>query len=275
MATKNTTATTTTASRYATSKPKPRKKDDRILVVIPYCSEGAQGRELEYAVAGWRKHFKEKYLIVIAGEDAPIAHTGDDIVCVPSERVPERDGQYRQHLDYVSCFRKVREQYPDQEGFVFVADDVYAVNNFDIIDIKVLKQVGANMAYAANSANAWERDAARTASKLLAEGYPIRNFTTHLPQYFEWDKLAVLWDRFDMDNTSYVFEDLYYNIYFPDRVPLQLHIDHDNFKCGIYRENPDWNKIRNAFDGGKIWIQNNPRGWSPQLDWMLAEYYGI
>jgi hypothetical protein len=246
--------------------------NDRILVVIPYCSEGAQGRELEYAVAGWRRHFKEPYLIVIAGEDHPVTKTGDDIICIPSERVPPREGQYRQHLDYVSCFRKVRAAFPQSEGFIFVADDVYAVNDFDMADVKFLKQNDSDIQWAGNTTSEWGREAAKTKARLLADGYPARNFTTHLPQWFEWEKLEALWERYHMDTESYVFEDLYYNIYFKDRIPFQLDIDSDNLKCGVYRGNPRMSYIQAAFRD-KIWIHNSVEGWIPALDQMLNDYY--
>lgn len=248
--------------------------NDTYLVVIPYCSKGAQGRELEYSVAGWRRHFKEKYLIVLAGEDHPITSTGDDIICIKSERVPPKDGMYRQHLDYVSCFRKVYAAFPDSRGFIFVADDVYAVNDFDIHDVMFLKQKAPSMNDFNGGGNAWQKDGARTRWLLEKEGYPARNFTTHLPQWFEWKKLEALWDKYDMDNNSYVFEDLYYNIYYPTRIPLQLDIEHDNLKCGVYSRTMDIGKIKRAFKT-KIWIQNSVEGWTPDLERMLAQYYGI
>lgn len=247
-------------------------KKNPILVVIPYCSAGAQGRELEYAVAGWRKHFKEDYLIVIVGEDHPVTKTGDDIMYIASERVPEKDGQYRQHLDYVSCFKKVRAAFPQSKGFIFVADDVYAVNDFDLIDVQFLKQDAPTSDFRIDSSNAWRRDKMKTKSRLIADGYPTRSFTTHLPQWYDWKKLEALWERYDMENESYVMEDLYFNIYYNDRVALQLHIDHDNLKCGVYRQNPRMNYIQNAFKD-KIWINNSPDGWIPALDKMLNDYY--
>ena len=248
--------------------------DDKILVVIPYCSQGAQGRELEYAVAGWRRHFKENYLIVLAGEDHPITSTGNDIICIKSERVPPKEGQYRQHLDYVSCFKKVRKAFPKSKGFVFVADDCYAVNDFDMADIMCLKQKDNDISASSMSPNGWQRDKAKTKDALAKKGLPTRNFTTHLPQWFEWDKLEALWEEYDMENESYVMEDLYYNTYYPTRVPLQLHIDFDNFKCGVYRSNPRMHYIENAFNN-KIWIQNSVEGWIPALDKALANYYGL
>ena len=244
----------------------------KVLIVIPYCSQGAQGRELEYAVAGWRRHFKEDYTIVIAGEDHPVAHTGKDIVCIESPRVPERDGQYRQHLDYVSCFRKVREAFPKSKGFVFVADDCYAVNDFDLSDIKVLKAMPGEMCSDLLSANAWKRDQAKTRLRLLADGYTVRDFTTHLPQWFEWDKLEALWSRYDMDHESYVFENLYYNIYYGNRLPVVIRDEWDNFKAGLYFANIYADGIRAAMKR-KIWIQNSPNGWTRDLDTVLKNYY--
>ena len=259
---------------YEDTNMEEKKSGEKILVVIPYCSEGAQGRELEYAVAGWRRHFKENYLIVLAGEDHPITKTGDDIMCIESKRVEPIEGMYRQHLDYVSCFKKVRKAFPDSKGFIFVADDVYAVNDFDMSDVMFLKQREPTMNPDPNSSNKWIRDKYRTVQLLKKEGYPIRGFTTHLPQWFEWDKLEALWDKYDMEHNSYVFEDLYYNIYYPARIPFQLDIDHDNLKCGVYRKNPRIDYIRRAFKE-KIWIQNSNEGWIPELDKMLADYYGI
>ena len=255
---------------------KTRKKPGKnpILVVIPYCSAGAQGRELEYAVAGWRRHFKEDYLIVLAGENHPITETGDDICCVESPRVLAKNGYYRQHLDYVSCLKKVRAAFPESKGFIMVADDCYAVNDFDMTDVMLLKQKADDMGGSLVSPNGWQRDKARTRIKLVEGGYPTRNFTTHLPQYYEWDKLAALWEKYDMENVSYVMEDLYYNIYYPNRIPLQLNIDFDNFKCGVYRSNPRLSYIERAFRK-QIWITNSPEGWIAPLDRMLAEYYGI
>ena len=155
-----------------------------------------------------------------------------------------------------------------------MADDCYAVNDFDMSDVMCLKQKANDVTSSIVSPNGWQRDKAKTKMALAAKGLPTRNFTTHLPQWFEWDKLEKLWNEYDMENESYVMEDLYYNTYFPTRVPLQLHIDFDNFKCGVYRPNPRMYYIEKAFNS-KIWIQNSNAGWIPALDKMLANYYGL
>lgn len=246
--------------------------DKRILIVIPWCSEGAQGRELEYAVAGWRRHFKDPYLIVLAGEDHPITKTGDDICCVPSPRVAPRDNQYRQHLDYVSCFRKVREAFPDTAGYVRVGDDCYAVRDFTLDDILAPKTIGEIGFNTFSAPGTWQGDKQRTRAALVDSGATLHNYTTHLPQFFEWDKMAALWERYAMDRVSYVDEDLYYNIYEGSLPATNVHAEPQPYKCGIYRSNPDVAAIEAAF-GNKIWITNSPVGWVPQLDMMLDQYY--
>lgn len=260
--------------RYLYDDMKTDNKSKPYLVVIPFFKGGAQGREIEYAVAGWRKHFKEKYLIVVVGDYHPVVDTGDDIVFIQCDRVPEQKPEnYRPHIDFVKKFKAVRKQFPDSEGFIFVADDCYAVNDFDIYDVMCLKQNGNEIAVPSLQ-TPWNREKYKTKNLLIKEGYPVRNFTTHLPAWIEWDKLEALWEKYDMENNSYIFEDLYFNIYYSSRIPIQLHIDHDNFKCGVYRPNPRIPYIDKAFKT-KIWIQNSVEGWIPYLDHKLSEYYGL
>jgi len=271
--TKPKTKTRTRTSTAVKSEPKPA--EDKYLVVIPYFAEGAQGKELQYAIAGWRRHFKEKYQIVVVGDYDPVVDTGDDITFIKCERVPEQpENNYRPHIDFVKKFKAVRKAFPDSKGFIFVADDCYAVNDFDINDVKVLKQNGNKLKVDLSRHSGFERDKKKTIDLLRKEGYPIRNFTTHLPTWIEWDKLEALWEKYDMENESYIFEDLYFNIYYTSRVPLQLHIDYDNFKCGVYRRNPRIHYIERAFHT-KIWIQNSVEGWIPELRQMLEDYYKV
>jgi len=247
---------------------------DKYIVVIPFFAGGAQGREIEYAVAGWRRHFKEKYLIVIVGDYHPVVDTGDDIVFIECPRVPAVDGEYRAHLDHVNKFKKVLEKFPDIEGFIYTCDDIYAVNNFDIIDVKALKIRERNISAGLYDPNPWRRNNAKTKALLIKEGLPTHNYVCHLPVYYEKDKLLAIWKKYDCEHVSYVVEQLYFNTYFKDRVPLLLHIDHDNYKCGIHRPNPRTNYVDNAFKE-KIWITNSVEGWTPYLDRKLSEYYGL
>lgn len=248
-------------------------KEKEYLIAIPYLPIAAQGRELEYALAGWRKHFKERYHIVVVGEGLQKIK-GDDVTCIESKRVADIQGQYRQHLDYVSCFKKVHDAFPESEGFIFVADDCYAVNDFDISDVKFLKMLEPEFKTDPNTANRWRQDKLKTKRILKEEGWPLRNFTTHLPMWFEWDKIEELWNRYDMEHNSLVVEDLYFNIFFPNRVPFKLSKAEDNIKLGVYSREVDGETLRQALRT-KIWITNSPEGWTLTLDAVLKEHYKI
>ena len=253
---------------------KSRKIDDRILVVIPYLAKEAQGRELEFAVAGWRKHFKENYLIVLVGDYHPVVDTGDDIVFINCPRVADIPGQYRAHLDHIHKFRTVMEAFPEAEGFIYTCDDMYAVNDFDMVDVLTLKARERRISAKSTDVNRWRQCNAKTRERLLEEGLPVVNYVCHLPVYYEKDKLLAIIDKYDCDHNAYVLEQLYFNTYYPDRVPIILHIDFDNYKCAINRPNPRISYIERAFKT-KIWLQNSVEGWIPVLEKMLSEYYGI
>ena len=89
------------------------------LVVIPLLPLAAQGREIEFAVKGWHRHFKEEHRIVIVGGGLP-DFRGYGVTTVESPRVREIPYQYHQHLDYVSCFRRVRKEFPSSDGFILI-----------------------------------------------------------------------------------------------------------------------------------------------------------
>ena len=246
---------------------------EKILVVIPYLAKEAQGRELEYAVAGWRKHFKEPYHIVIVGDHHPVVDTGDDITFIDCPRVDDIPRQYRPHIDHVHKFREVRKHFPDSKGFIYACDDMYAVNDFTMVEVLLLKKKDSVMK-GDPLAGEWQHDLYKTRELCLREGLPIVNYVCHLPVYYEWDKLFEVYDKYDCDHNSYVVENIYFNKYFSNRVPLQIHIDHDNMKCGVYRSNPNLNYLYDAFKN-KIWLQNGVSGWIPALNQMLAQHYGI
>ena len=253
---------------------KPKVGKNKVLVVIPYFAKEAQGRELEYAVAGWRKHFKEDYLIVIVGDHHPVCDTGDDIYFIDCPRVDAVAGEYRAHLDHVKKFRAVMKEFPDAPGFIYTCDDMYAVNDFDLIDVKVLKIREEEIQADPNSLNEWSQNNAKTKAVLRKEGLPMRNFVCHLPVYYECDKLKYIYEKYDCDHNSYVVEQLYFNTYYPTRIPLKLDIDYDNFLCGVRRSNPRVWYIKQAM-GRKIWLQNSIEGWVPALENILKQHYGI
>lgn len=244
-----------------------------VPIVIPYLAQQAQGKELEYAVAGWRRHFCEPSQIYIVGDYHPVVRTGSDITFIPCPRVDDIPGQYRPHLDHVNKFRKVMKILgPSCKGFIYACDDMYAVNDFSMEEVLFPKAISMDMHGNPNSANGWQLDLYKTQELCKKLGIAQMNWVCHLPVYYECIPLKRLYDELDADHHSYVIENIYFNTLYKDRKPLLLDIKRDNLKCGIYRSDPNLDTIRKAFDT-KIWITNSPKGWIPELDRMLSDYY--
>lgn len=237
-----------------------------VHVIIPYLKTSAQGRELEFAVKGWKKHFKEDFKIVIVGDSEPFMDGDDQIVYLP-----HTPSQKNPPLDIVEKMLLVIASLPQVDGFVWSNDDIYAVNDFDLTDVKVLKSIGL-LAGDLKSTNPFQVNMAKTAQLLKKEGRPIRNFSTHLPVWYDVEKLLELIELYEMDKESYLIHSLYFNYFYPSRVPLKLSINFDNYKCGIYRPNPNMDIVRRAFED-KVWINNSPEGYIPELIKLLDKHY--
>ena len=235
------------------------------MVVIPYCAEGAQGRELEYAVAGWRRHFKEDFFLVLVGDYAPV----DVDVFIPCKRIEHKDdGNYIPHLDHVHKFLRVMELFPEQKGFIYTCDDMYAVNDFTLEDVKRLKYLDDDMGGNMLSPNAWDRDVAKTRNLCVQEGLPVRNFVCHLPVYYEKQKLMAIYKAFDCEHNSCVVEDVYFNAYFGDAEAIKP----DGVRMGVTTTDIPEDEFLRRMEY-VIWITNSPTGWSETLDKVLNDYY--
>lgn len=250
--------------------------EDKVLVVIPYLQTDAQGRELEYAVAGWRKHFKENFLIVLVGDYHPVVESGDDIVFIECPRVkwPGR-GNYWAHIDHVNKFRKVREHFPDSKGFIYTCDDIYAVRDFDLALIKKPKARKREIKGSFHSMNAWVRDNYKTKVALITAGLPVINWVCHLPVYYDWDKLFKIYDEFHCDRRSYVVEQLYFNTFNDSDDVIFIEEDLPNdFQLKLWDKSVSTETLKKAI-GNKYWVSNSVKGWTKDMEKVLADYYRI
>ena len=245
------------------------------LFVIPYFAGDADGKELTWCIAGIRRHFVEPYLIALVGDYHPIATSGPDIIHVDCPRVgpPENPDLYQPHIDMANKFRIAARVFGNTfDEFIWYTDDYYAVNDFGLGEVAMPKILAWEIIGDATHPNGFKRDKARTKAMLQAGGYPTWNWTTHTPQFVEFEKMMKLFDRYDIERASYVIEDMYFNIYQGTRKPILLDILADTFKFGIYAPHPDPAMIERAFRE-KVWITNSPTGYVPELIAAMDAYY--
>ena len=245
---------------------------DGYLVIIPYLAEEAQGRELEFAIKGWRKHFLAPHRIVVVGDipNVPLS-LWDSFDFIPRERVPETPGQYRPHLDILSKIDSALWHYLEYDGFIYTCDDIFAVNDFGPEEILFPKVQDAVMPVVADDeGNGWWRDLGKTRAVCEKYGYGLRNWVCHVPVFYDRHKYSEIIGRHECSKTSYVVENLYFNAFWSNRVPLVLNRG-NNIK---YPVQGAFNKeeVKAAFKE-KIWIYTSVSGWCKELEAMLEEHY--
>lgn len=244
--------------------------ENRILVVIPYLAKEAQGNELGLAVAGWRQFFKNPYHIVVVGDYNPVVDTGSDIEFINCPRVARVPGQYLPHIDHVHKFRKVRERFPDSVGFVYTCDDIYPTADFTIEDIIQPKCPESGFFFDLDDCkkrSGWYSDKAKTGELCDREGLPRRAWVCHLPVYYEWDKLLAIYDKYDCDHNSYIVENIYFNIEYPD--------DPHAVNCYEYRDDVRTPRPNIRPIGTVKWITNGTGGWSKELMRILDKHLKV
>ncbi len=242
-----------------------------INVIIPYLAKEAQGKELEYAIAGWKRHFLHPHKIVVVGDHHPVVDSlGITFINCPRIEGPEHDN-YLPHIDHINKFKRAQEALPSSEGFIYTCDDIYAVNDFGIEEILIPKVNRWEMEGDAKSPNGWKRDMARTKELCVRNGLPVWDWVCHLPVYYKWDKLFKIWETYDCANHSAIVENLYFNTYQRNRRPILIDGESGNFKFSVL-EKPNYGLLQRAFIE-KIWINNSPMGYVPALTEMLERHY--
>ena len=242
------------------------------LIVIPYLASQAQGDELSLALAGWRQHFCEPRQIVVVGDKPDAADMGEDLIWINCPRIDKIEGQYTPHIDIVHKFRTVREAFPKARGFIYACDDMYAVKDFGLAEVKALKlpvpMDVPPMDWRKESG--WMRDLGKTWSLNRKEGTPCNwNWVCHLPVYYDWNRLIDIYDCYDCDNNSYIVENIYFNQRKPRRADMHLKSE---YGYEVLMAGPG---IATAEEAGKIWITNANCGWSKELERLLRRHYGM
>jgi len=253
----------------------PEKAQNKpILVIIPYLGEESQGKELKLAVTGWKRFCRFPYqMVIVADKVEPIQELSSDAFLIEEPRVEEKPGCYRPHLDVMNRIRVARAAFPEQDSFIIAHDDCFAVNDFTLEDIQVLKTDSA--IYANKDAeNLYRRDKAITKEILESEGRSYRSFSVHLPMYYESAKYDAIVERFDLFNRSLNIEDLYHNTYNADKHAILLAHGDDPYRCWMSNggRNPD--EALEALSNKK-WISCAVSAYSFIIEKLLCRHYNL
>ena len=245
---------------------------DKTIIVIPYLALAAQGHELQLAVAGWHKHFKEPHEVVIVGDfdENVIAALGSlGTTFVDCMRVDPIDGQYRPAIDHIHKFRRVRELFPNEKGFIYTCDDIYAVKDFTLDDVMIPKYPEIHTKWMEENdwdgkTDTWWGARGYTAQLCRDAGLPVRDWVCHMPVYYEWDRLLDIFDRYDADHHAIIPENIYFNMY--------AHVEAAQpatcWRDEVTTATPCLRPL-----GTVTWVTNQNAGWSTKLENILKKHY--
>ena len=259
------------------------KKDQKTLVVLPYYSgtEKVQGNELLLCLMGWYKYCQFPYHFVVTGSDCHDiisefpAEDFENIV-IPRIDKAGTEEQFFQHLDVMHNWEVIFDKFKkDYSGFIWIADDNYAIHPFDLKDITTVHYLEDDFIGKRNTpCSHWQHDKWKTRALLYhleQSGINVghKNYTTHYPCFFKFKELMRLKDEFNMSKESYVVEDLYFNIY---RHPEPVHAD--NIRLGVWNRDIFVRQFPVALANPLIkFVVNSEAGWNEEMEKALLERY--
>lgn len=244
--------------------------NEEILVVLPYKQSSAQGKELEITLSLWRKNCTFKYHFVVIGEYDKSFETKfpwvEFIHCKSKEKI---ENQYQPHLDILNKFKIAQYLFDNKyKGFIAICDDEYAIKPFTFFDILQTHYHSNSFVGDKNApVNYWRHDKWKTKQLLDKNNLPSVNYTTHYPFYYNFEKLQTLIDKFDLENESYVLEDLYFN-YYQHEKPI---ID-STIRLGVWNHEIYEKEFQKALDDPNIkFVCNSVEGWCKGLEESLIK----
>ena len=245
------------------------KLKEETLVVLPYSQLKSQGSEIKLALSAWKKFCKSRYHFVVIGDfDNSLKRDFPWVEFIEIPQANRISGQYYPHIDIQNkmeiAFIFFHNKYP---GFIWMVDDNYAIKPFEIYELKNIHYHQLSFTGVKNDPTwFWKHDKWKTRQLLDRENLPHVNYTTHLPCYFEFEKLIDIWSKYDLKNNSYVVEDIYFNSYVHEPPVFD-----ERIRLGIWNTKDTSDKIKKAIDDPRIkFICNSVEGWSPELEEQLG-----
>jgi hypothetical protein len=235
------------------------------LIVLPYRQKGAQGNEIKLVLNGWNKFCQFKYHFIVIGEfnsSLKEEFPWVEFIYVPAPE--KKEGQYMPHLDIQHKMKIVMEKYGKMyDGFIYTSDDKYPIKPFNLEDVtRVFYHAMSFTGRESDPTWYWNHDKWKTRQLLDREGLPHINYTTHHPYYLEFKKLSKIWEKFNMFEESYVFDDVYFN-YFPHEEPI---LD-STIRLGIWNKGIFERDFQKAVENPNIkFVCNSVDGWSKELE---------
>lgn len=240
-----------------------KKAQDHTTVVIPYCKEFAQGRELLFALRSWYNNALFPANLVIIGDRED--WFGEEVTVIEHQRTSDNP-----QIDTMEKLKLAIESSEVTERFIWTNDDIYLVNRVSLAHIEIPKVLGE--LNPSQFKGVYANNMSRTVMLLDKIGLPKLNYGTHTPVLLEKSKLMEMLERFPEAESGVLFSSLYFNSQAFPAHPVVLNWKTDQFLLPVISQNPDEQKAKELLRR-KVFLNNTVSGHSAWLEKFLEQMF--
>lgn len=240
-----------------------KKAQDHTTVVIPYCKEFAQGRELLFALRSWYEKTCFPANLVIIGDRED--WFGEEIFVIEHQRTSDNP-----QIDTMEKLKLAIESPEVTERFIWTNDDIYLVNRISLAHIELPKVLGELKPE--KFKGAYAENMSRTVMLLDKSGLPKLNYGTHTPVLFEKFKLVEMLERFPEAESGVLFSSLYFNSQVFPAHPVVLDWEKDQFLLPVISQKPNEQRAIELLQR-KVFLNNTVSGHSAWLEKFLEKMF--
>jgi len=179
-----------------------KRRDESLQFVWPYWYGGASGDEIRFSVRSVEKFFQGKAKCLIIG-DKPPWYSGPHL---KKNRIG-KDTNHRRFRDTLSKLYWMATRPEVDNEFIWMMDDIYFLKPFSVEDIQ---QPRAEQ-WGPSEFNSWQRRKTNTMATLAERERTTHDYATHMPHHVEKEKLAALFEEFNLHENTLLWEVLYGN----------------------------------------------------------------
>lgn len=236
---------------------------DHTTVVIPYCKEFAQGRELLFALRSWYEKTCFPANLVIIGDRED--WFGEEIFVIEHQRTSDNS-----QIDTMEKLKLAIESPEVTERFIWTNDDIYLVNRVSLAHIEIPKVLGD--LNPKKFKGVYAENMSRTIMLLDKFGLPKLNYGTHTPVLFEKFKLVEMLERFPEAESGVLFSSLYFNSQAFPAYPIVLDWETDQFLLPVISQKPNEERAIELLQR-KVFLNNTVSGHSAWLEKFLEQMF--
>ena len=218
-------------------------------VVIPYCKEFAQGKELLYALRSWDKNccFPADFVVIGDKEDC------DN----PS-------------VDTYHKLKVALESDLVTDDFIWTNDDIYVLQPIDLSHIQLPKVLGP--LDTSKYKGFYRENMQRTIDFLKQLGASCQNYGTHTPVMFNKASWLGMIAKLDEQITQgMLYTSIYFNLQQPQVTTVTLDWRKDPFLLPVVSQNPSTEVVKSLLP--KMFLNNARSGYSPWLESFLDKEF--